>query len=94
MMSLCHLDVGVGSHAIYKKGFHFLHLSNMQNFGSHTSYRTWSYKLASVYLAFDCLQSIRSSLLCSGFSKVFIDILMLELGHALEQNKGRDLDFR
>lgn len=80
----------VASYAIYRKGFHFLHLSNLQNFGSGTYYGTCSYKLASVYLAFDYLQSIRSSLLCSGFSNVFTEILMLELGHSLIQNKGRD----
>lgn len=69
-------------------------MSNRQNFDSVTYYCAWSYKLASVYLAFDYFLSIRSSLLCSDFSKVFIDSLMLELGHALVQNKERDLDFR
>lgn len=54
----------------------------------------WSYKPASAYLAFDYLLSIGNSLLCSDVSKVFTDILMLELGQALVQNKGRDLDFR
>lgn len=85
----------VASHAICGKGFHFLHMSNQYNFDSVTYYCAWSYKLASVYLDFDYLLSIRSSLLYSDFSKVFIDILMLALGHALlVQNKGRDLDFR
>ena len=98
MESLYHLDVcvwgggvGVASHTIYEKRSHFLHFSNWKKFGSGPNYRTRSYKHQ---WTFDYLQSIGSSLLCSGFSKVFIDILMLELGHALIQNKGRALDFR
>lgn len=67
---------------------------NLQNSVLGTCYCTWSYQLASEYLAFDYLLSVRSSSLCSGFSKVFIDILTLELGHILVQNKRRDLDFR
>lgn len=80
----------IASQAIYEKWSHFLHSSNWKNCGSGLSYSTQSYKHQ---CTFAILQSVRSSLLCSGFSKVFTDI-MLELGHALIQNKGRALDFR
>lgn len=49
---------------------------NLQNSDLGTSFCTWRYKLASVCLAFDYLWSIRSFLVVSGFSKVFIDILV------------------
>ena len=77
----------IASQAIYEKWSHFLHFSNWKNYGSGLSYSTQSSKHQ---CTFDILQLMRSSLLCSGFSKVFIDI-MLELGHALIQNKGRAL---
>lgn len=67
---------------------------NLQNSVSCTYSCMWRYKPASEYLVFDYLLSIRSSHLGSGFTKAFIDILMLELGHTLVQNKRRDLDFR